>query len=229
MDKKWVIEPGELFVENWLTKDYNGIIVLRVIASQVRPFEFGNHSSVTNLAAGSKATVKFGGTFHGVTVDDLFYFEDKYGRLHVLFKSFPEMRVYPQFIAGYPQIDYTAGEETILTGDLGYEWGYLKTPIEIMVPPRIHLNFTWYNDYGTETVTPFFKFWYDSLVVRYIKDPEIIYQILQKKYRPEPKWFTIYGFRRFPYNFRENLGITQPIPVDATPDEIRRIVAEWGV
>jgi len=226
---KWVIEPGELVVENWLTKDYSGIIVLRVLASQVRPFDFGNHSGVTNLSPSDKKTVKFGGTFAGVTIDDLFYFEDRNGRLHVILYSHPELRVYPQFIAGYPQIDYTAGEEVILTGTEGEDWGYLKTPLEFLVPPKVHLNFTFYNDYGTETVTPYFRFWYDSLVVSYVTDPEIIYQILQKKYRPEPRWFTIYGFRRFPYDFRENLGITKPIPVDATLDEIKRIVAGWRV
>lgn len=226
---KWWLEPNEIFVEHWLTKEFTGIVVLRVEASQVRAFDFGNHGGVTSLSPGSLATVKFGGTFAGVTVDDLFYFEDRHARLHILLDSYPKMRVYPQFIAGYPQIDYTAGEEPILTGTEGQSWGYLKTPAEFLVPPRIHLNFTWYNEYGTENITPYFKFFYDSLLVKYVKDPEIIHLILQKKYRPEPRWFTIYGFRRFPYNFRENLKITQPIPLDATLDEIRSIVAEWGV
>jgi len=230
--RKWYLEPNDFLVEHWVTEDGEGVIVLRVVKSFVRPFDYGLHmveGTPMSLSPQSGSTMKFQGTFGLVRIDDLTHYTDVKSRLHLLIKTFPPLRLYPYFPAGYLQTDLQIGNESILAAEEGADWGYLETPIDIIVPPKIRMQFHFYNPYGTETVKPLFKLYIGSYVVEYVKDVDVIYAILRKKYKPEPRWFTLYGFKKFRYPFKELLGITKPIPLDAEPDEISEIVREWEV
>jgi len=93
--------------------------------------------------------------------------------------------------------------------------------------PKVHLDWTFYNQYGSETINPYLRFLYGAYNIKYITDVNVIMDILAKKYRPEPKWFTIYGRKTFDYNFKDNMKVTQPIPVDATKPQVQAIIDNW--
>jgi len=220
--KKTFLDINDIGVLHAITKEGAGIIPFKVIDKMVRPFEYGD-LGVQIAPAGNSGTQRLKGTFAGITLNDMFEFDDIDYLLHILLEVFPPLWVYPQWISGYIQSDY----HDLLPGTIGQPFGFVWPPIEVMSIPKVHLDWTFYNQYGSETINPYLKFLYGAYNIKYITDVDMIMDILAKEYRPEPKWFTIYGRKTFSYNFKDNMGITQPIPVDATEPQVQTIIDKW--
>ena len=218
------LETGDIGVLNFRTKDHQGIVPFKVEFAQVRPFLYGNLGS--SLSPGGSYTKRLSGTFLGVSFTDILYYDKPKALLHLWLDIIPPMRVYPYFTAGNLQGDflYTANQ---ISAKEDQDWGWIDPPVEVMVVPKVNLDFHVYNPWGTETINPLIKFWYAEYYISLVKDPDIILLILQRKYRPEPKWFPIYGMRLIDYNFKDAMNINQPIPLDATREEIIKIVQGW--
>lgn len=220
------LQVNDLGVLHFRARQGSGALVFRVLFRQVRPFKFGNVGY--SISSSSGYTKRLGGTFAGRTIEDLFYYEDSNTLVHVVLDVFPRVMIYPYWTPATLQGDYIYGA-TKLPAREDADWGWLEPPVEFMVVPKVNLDFRFYNPYGTETLNPYVKFWYGEYEVQWIKDVPTIRDVLAKRYRPEPKWFTIYGFRLIDYDFKDALKtIDRPIPVNATEAQIRDIVSGWG-
>lgn len=223
------LKSGELGVLHFIARRVEGICVFKVLqASFPSVFKYGTYpygGTAQTISPASYNTTpwRFGGTFRNVQRDDIFWFDDVDTLIHAYLTVQPELEVFTWLPAGLLQEDY----HDILSIYAGAPFGAKRPPVEFIVPPKIHPEFTFYNPYETETVTPYFRFYYSFYKVKYITDSDIIHDILQHKYRPLPKWFTLYGFKSMDYDFKSNMKISRPIPIDATKKEIAEIVKEW--
>jgi len=220
--KKVFLDINNIGVLHAITKAGAGIIPFQVIDKMVRPFEYGD-LGVEIAPAANSGTQRLKGTWSGITLDDMFYFDDVDYLIHVLLEVHPAIWVYPQWISGYVQADY----HDLLPGTVGQPYGFVWPPVEVMSIPKVHLDWTFYNQYGSETINPYLRFLYGVYNVKYITDVDIIMDILTKRFRPEPKWFTVYGRKTFDYNFVDNMKLTRPIPVDSTKAQVQTIVNQW--
>ncbi len=222
-EKNVFLDINEVGVLHVIAKNGQGIIPFKVIDKMVRPFEYGK-LGIQIAPAANSGTAKLSGTFGGTTVNDMFYFDDVEYLLQIYLECFPALRIYPSWISGYLQSDY----HDILPGTIGQPYGYIWPPVNVMAIPKVTLAWVFYNQLGTETIDPFLKFNYGVYNHKLITDADVIMDILAKRYRPEPKWFTIYGRKTFQYDFKNNMKISQPIPVDATKEKVQAIVTEWA-
>jgi len=208
-----------------LTVPAEGIAIFQVLARQVVPFDYGNLPTEVTTGISPRTTLsptKIYGTIEGRFVEDLFYHDDADTLLHTILHIFPYgFRVYPFWIAGHLQADY----HDILTATRESPFGYRKSPVEFVSVPKVHLEFAFRNPLATETINPYLKWVTGVYSVRYVVVPETYEAVLTRRLRIP--WFTIYGFKRFSYDFVENLKITKPIPVVAKLPEISSILAEW--
>jgi len=234
MERKF-LEVGEYGVLHFITERHSGVAVFKVMARQIIPFKYGNLPiEVFKTQFGFDATgipprtttdpVRIYGTFEGKRVEDLFYFDDADTLIHVWMYIEPDIiHVMPYWISGYLQGDY----HDILTATKNSVFGFKRPPLEFIAIPKVHLAFAFRNNSPNNTINPYIE-WESAIYrVKYETNPNIIEQILRKKFEPKPKWFVVYGFKAFTYDFRENLKITKPIPVDASLDEIKKITLEW--
>ena len=222
MDKKVFLDVNDIGVLHVIAKGGQGIVPFQVIDKMVRPFEYGR-LGVQIAPAGDSGTVRLKGTFAGVTLNDMFEYDDVDYLLHIVLESYPSMRIYPSWISGYLQSDY----HDLLPGTKGEAFGFVWPPVEVMSVPKVHLDWVFYNQYGSETIDPYIRFLYGAYNIKYLTDTDLIMDILAKRHRPEPKWFTIYGRKTFDYNFKDNMKISRPIPITASRDEIESILSEW--
>ncbi len=221
-EKKVFLDINDIGVLHAITKQGQGIIPFKVIDKMVRPFEYGK-LGVQIAPAGNSGTVRLSGTFGGVTLNDMFYYDDDDYLIEVNLESFPATWIYPSWISGYVQSDY----HDLLPGTIGQPYGFMWPPVDVMAIPKVHLDWVFYNQYGSETIDPYIRFNYGVYNIKYITDVDVIMAILAKKYRPEPKWYTVYGRKTFDYNFKANMKISQPIPVDATKAQVQALVDAW--
>lgn len=219
---KVFLDRNEIGVLYAITKKGTGIIPFQVLDKTVRPFEYGK-LGVQMAAAGNSGTVKLAGTFGGTTLSDMFYYDDVDTLIQINLECFPAMRIYPSWISGYLQSDY----HDLLPGTVGQPYGFVYPPVDVMAIPKATLAWVFYNQYGTETIDPYIRFDYGAYTIKYLTDVDKIMDILAKRYKPEPHWFTVYGRKTFDYNFRENMKIEKPIPVDATREQVQAMIDEW--
>lgn len=227
--KKDFVEEGEYGCLFFLTEAVPpSAVVFQVLAKQAIPFEYGNLPATvttgidpeTSLDATKISSV--GRPILGKAIEDLFYFDDRDILLHTMMDVYPkQMRVFPWWIAGYLQADY----HDILTATNEAPFGFKEPPIEFIVLPKARLEFAFRNPYGTEKINPYIS-WHTAIYnIRYTVDAGLIEAVLTR--RMKVPWFTIYGFKKFPYDYKANMVITKPIPIVATRSEIERITNEW--
>lgn len=211
------------------TEAAEGVAVFRVVWRQIINFDYGNLPSTVvsppGIAPGSRTDAfQLSYTYKGRVVEDLLYHDDADTLIHAEVDFHPHvLEVMPYWITGYLQADY----HDILTADADAPFGWLVPPVEVISIPKVHLAFLLRNPLGSEYIYPYVTLKLAVYTVRYITDVDLIYDVIWKKYKPEPKWFTVYGTRAFSYDFRENMKITRLIPVYAEKPEIDRIVNEW--
>jgi hypothetical protein len=216
------LQDGEVGVLRIIAREAEGIFPFLVTDSMLRPFEFGALGEEIE-AEDISAKTRFSGTWMGVTLEDLFYYDDADYLLHIFLETYPTMKVWPSWISGYLQSDY----HDLLPAAEQKPYGFLWSPVEFISIPKVHLDFYFENPYGSETLNPFVKFWYNAYHIKPLMDAELISLILTRRYKPEPKWWTIYGRKPWSYNFKDNMKITRPIPLTASRDEIESVLAEW--
>ena len=220
------LKPGDLAVLVIRARNVQGAVVYRINLAQSRPFLYGNLSSA--LSPGNGTTVRLSGTFLGTTISDLLYFTKKNYLLHVVLDVIPKLRVYPYWTSGNLQSDFMYSEGTLPATE-DEDWGWLEPPVEAVVIPKAHLDFRLYNPYGTESINPLIKFYWGEYQVTPVRDPDIVWAVLNRKYAPAPKWFLVYGMKPFEYNIETNMGIPELVPLDADRSEIASIVEGWEV
>ena len=229
MAKQVFVEEGQFGVLFFLIEELPPAAVpFQVTSRQVRPFDYGNlPTTVTTGIEPEKSLDAFkissmGRAIQGREIEDLFYFDDVDVLMHMFMNIKPDgLRVFPYWIAGYLQSDY----HDILTADNESPFGYLTPPLNFISIPYCHLEFSIRNPYKTETINPYISWDYAIYNVKYIVDPELAEALLTKRLRAP--WFTIYGFKRFPYNFAKNMMISRPIPIVAKRPDIESIIEEW--
>jgi len=193
----------------------------------VIPFEYWRGTSIsigtTAIAANTtKDPIKIAGTYAGVLVEDLFEYDDKDYLFHVRLEMYPKyLQVYPFWIAGYQQSDY----HDILSSTKDSAFGFLTTPLDVIAIPEAHLEFAIKNPDKVLTVLPLIYFENAIYNVKYVVDPDIVEAVLRRRLRLP--WFPIYGHKAFPYDFKDKMAITRPIPLTATRAEIEAILREW--
>lgn len=220
--KKVFLDINDIGVLHAITKGGEGIIPFQVLDKMVRPFEY--KALGVELAPGANSGVyRLQGTWAGVTLYDMFLFTDVDYLLHVYLEMYPSMWIYPSWISGYLQSDYA----DLLAGAVGQPFGFVWPPVDVIAIPNVHLDWVVQNPYGSETINPYIRFWYGWYHIKYLTDVTRIMSILAKSYHPEPKFFTVYGRKTFDYNFKTNMKITRPIPVDSTQAQVQAIVNEW--
>jgi hypothetical protein len=222
MYEKTFLDIGDLGVLHCIFREAQGIVVFKVLDKMVRPFEYGKLEEEIEPTSTSELT-RLSGTWMGVELTDIFYYDDVDYLIHILLDCYPSMRIYPSWISGYLQSDY----HDLLPAEQTQPYGFLWPPVEVMSIPEVHLDWYFRNPYGSETIDPYIRFHYGVYNVQYVTDAQIIHDILTKKWRPEPKWFTVYGRRPFTYDFKDKMKISRPIPIKATKEEIESVVAEW--
>jgi len=221
-EKKVFLDVNDIGVLHVIAKTGQGIVPFQVIDKMVRPFEYGK-LGVQIAPDGNSGIIKLGGTFGGITLTDMLNYDDVDYLLHIRLEAYPSMRIYPSWISGYLQSDY----HDLLPGSIGEDYGFVWPPVEVMSIPKVTLGWVFYNQYGSETIDPYIRFTYGAYNIKYLTDVDIITDILAKRYRPEPKWFTIYGRKTFDYNFKDGMKVSRPIPVDSTKPQVQALIKEW--
>ena len=229
MHKEQFIQDGNFGCLFFLTEEIlPSAVVFQVLAKQEIPFDYGNLPATvttgidpqTSLDATKISSV--GRAIQGREIEDLFYFDDVDILLHTVMNVYPRhMRVFPYWIAGYLQSDY----HDILTASKESPFGFRESPIEFMVIPKARLEFAFRNPYGTEKINPYISWTTGIYKIRYMVDAQLVEAVLSKRLRVP--WFTIYGFKKFPYDFKANLKITRPIDITADRSTIEEILKEW--
>ena len=224
------IAEGDLGCLFFLTEatPEGAIVVFKVLAKQTIPFEYGNLPATvttgidpeTSLDATKISSV--GRPILGKAIEDLFYYDDREILLHTVMDIYPpHMRVFPWWIAGYLQADYW----DILTATNEAPFGFRETPIEFISIPESHIEFAFRNPYGTEKINPYIRWRTAVYKIAYVVDPGTIDAVIRKTLRIP--WFTIYGFKKFPYDFVKNMAIEKPIDITATRALIESKLQEW--
>lgn len=228
--KKDFIAEGDLGALFFLTEQTpeGAIAVFKVLARQIIPFDYGNLDDAVTTGIDAEDSLdavrisSIGRAILGKEIDDLFYYDDREILLHTIMKIYPpHMRIFPWWIAGYLQADYW----DIMVATNEAPFGYRKSPIEFISLPESHLEFAFRNPYGTETINPHISWETAVYKIKYVMDAGIIDAVIRKTLRIP--WFTIYGFKKFPYDFKKNIGITKPIDIVAKRTEIESMIQEW--
>ena len=220
--KSAFLDVGDIGVIDIFAREGEGILPFQVLRATKRPFEFKD-LGVSISPQTNSGVYRFKGTWAGITVDDLFEHDDPDHLIHGVLEVYPSMKVYLSWISGYLQADY----HDVLPGVVDQPYGFTWSPVEFISIPKVHLDFYFHNPYGTETINPYIRYNNAVYKIKYLVDAETIDLILRKRLYPKPRWFTVYGPKPFPYNFRANMKLTRPIPVDATKPEIQSIINEW--
>jgi len=223
------LKPGEYGVLNFVTDQGKGIIIFRAIrchSEKPTPFEYGSLVSRGVLSASIDPDtvtdpVRFKISIHARDINDLFYFREADYLLHVELKLTPPVKVFKYFTSGSLQGTYNPILSAYTDTPFGFEW----PPIEFIAIPNVHLDFAFRNPYKTEKVDPYIEWDYMWYEVKYPKDASLYEAVLSGKLKLP--WFMIYGPEPFDYNFQTYMKTGRPIPIDATPDEIRSILGGW--
>lgn len=226
MEKEEFIEPGSYGALFFLTEEFPpSIAVFRVLARQVIPFDFGNlGSDIVNTGIDPETTLsecRITKTIQGTEVEDFFYHDDKDTLLHTIMNLWPPIQIMPFWISGYQQSDY----HDILTANKDSPFGYKEPPIEFIAIPEVHLGFALRNQYATETINPYIRLLTAVYRVKYIVDAGLIEAVIRK--RMKIPWFTIYGYKKWPYDYRDKMAITRPIDITWSRAEIESELEKW--
>lgn len=207
-----------------------GIAVFQVLERQIRPFDFSDGSTLTTsliapadaAGTGNKAAIYLAGTYQGNAIEDLLYHDDVDTLIHAKIDVYPkDIGINPLWVTGFQQSDY----HDILTATKDSPFGYLEPPIDVIAIPEVRLQFGLRNFDKTLSILPNIRYIDAIYNVKYVVDVDTVEAVLRRKLRLP--WFSIYGYKGFPYSFSDKMKITEPIPVDADREKIKKILDAW--